>query len=71
MFMVGVNAVGSDGTYTFFGHSAIIDPWGNPVIEGGETELLLTAAIETDLVAEVRAKIPVFKDRRPELYRLS
>jgi predicted amidohydrolase len=71
MFMVGVNAVGSDGTYTFFGHSAIIDPWGNAVIEGGESELLLTATIETDMVAEVRRKIPVFKDRRPELYRLS
>lgn len=71
MYMVGCNAVGSDGTYTFFGHSAIIDPWGNAVVEGGESELLLTAAIETDMVAEVRQKIPVFKDRRPELYRLS
>ncbi len=71
MFMVGVNAVGSDGTYTFFGHSAIIDPWGNAIVEGGESELLLTATIETDMVAEVRRKIPVFKDRRPELYRLS
>ncbi len=70
MFMVGVNRVGSDGTYTFFGHSAIIDPWGNTVIEGGESELLLTATIETDLVAEVRQRIPVFKDRRPELYQL-
>jgi predicted amidohydrolase len=70
MFMVGVNRVGHDGTYSFFGHSAIIDPWGNAVVEGGETEVLLTATIETDLVAEVRQKIPVFKDRRPELYRL-
>lgn len=70
MFMVGVNRVGSDGTYQFLGHSAIIDPWGNTVIEGGESELLLTATIETDMVAEVRAKIPVFRDRRPELYRL-
>jgi predicted amidohydrolase len=70
MFMIGVNRVGSDGTNNYFGHSAIIDPWGQPVIEGGESELLLTAAIETDLVAEVRQRIPVFKDRRPELYRL-
>jgi predicted amidohydrolase len=71
MYMVGVNAVGSDGTYTFFGHSAIIDPWGNAVIEGGESEVLLTATIETDQVAEVRQKIPVFNDRRPELYQLT
>jgi predicted amidohydrolase len=71
MFMIGVNRVGNDGTYSFFGHSAIIDPWGNAVVEGGESEILLTATIETDMVAEVRQKIPVFKDRRPELYKLS
>ncbi len=70
MYMVAVNRVGNDGTYDFFGHSAIIDPWGNTLVEGGETELLLTATLETDLVAEVRQKIPVFKDRRPELYQL-
>jgi predicted amidohydrolase len=70
MYMIGVNRVGNDGTYTFFGHSAIIDPWGNAIVEGGETEILLTATIETDMVAEVRQKIPVFKDRRPELYKL-
>ncbi len=70
MYMVGVNAVGSDGTYTFFGHSAIIDPWGNTIIEGGEVEVLLTVTIDITKVAEVRQKIPVFKDRRPELYKL-
>jgi predicted amidohydrolase len=70
MYMIGVNTVGNDGTYTFFGHSAIIDPWGNAIVEAGETEVLLTATIETDQVAEVREKIPVFRDRRPELYQL-
>lgn len=70
MYMVAVNRVGSDGTYSFFGHSAIIDPWGNTIIEGGETEVLLTATIDTGQVAEVRRKIPVFKDRRPDLYQL-
>ncbi|MCB0196936.1 MAG: carbon-nitrogen family hydrolase, partial [Anaerolineae bacterium] len=59
-----------DAASTFFGHSAIIDPWGNAVVEAGETEILLTATIDTDMVATVRQKIPVFKDRRPDLYRL-
>jgi omega-amidase len=70
MYVVAVNQVGRDGTYEFCGHSVIIDPWGNIVVEAGETELLLTATIETDQVAEVRQKIPIFEDRRPELYRL-
>ena len=65
-----VVGLGSDGTYDFFGHSAIIDPWGNAIVEGGESEILLTATIDTEMVAQVREKIPVFKDRRPELYQL-
>lgn len=70
MYMVGVNRVGTDGTHQFFGHSAIIDPWGNTIIEGGESEVLLTATIDTETVVKVRDQIPVFKDRRPELYDL-
>jgi omega-amidase len=70
MYVVAVNQVGDDGAYHFCGHSAIIDPWGEIVVEAGETEVLLTATIETERVAEARQKIPVFKDRRPELYQL-
>jgi predicted amidohydrolase len=71
MYMVGVNRVGTDGTHQFFGHSAIINPWGDTILEGGESEALLTATIDTDIVAKVRDQIPVFKDRRPELYNLA
>jgi len=71
MYIVAVNCVGDNGKNSFCGHSAIIDPWGNAVVEAGESELLLTATIETGMVAQVRQKIPVFKDRRPDLYRLS
>jgi omega-amidase len=68
MYIVAVNQVGGDGTYHFCGHSAIIDPWGEIVVEAGETEVLLTATLETDQVAEIRQKMSVLKDRRPELY---
>lgn len=71
MYIIAVNCVGDNGKNTFCGHSAIIDPWGNAVVEAGESEVLLTATIETNLVTQVRAKIPVFKDRRPELYQLN
>jgi predicted amidohydrolase len=71
MYLVAANQVGSDGVHDFCGHSAIIDPWGEIVLEAGETEVLLTATIETERVAEVRQQMPVFKDRRPELYQLN
>ncbi len=70
MYMIAVNRVGTDGTHDFFGHSAIIDPWGNAIVEAGESEVLLTATIDTEMVPDVREKIPVFKDRRPDLYQL-
>jgi len=68
-FMVGCNRVGESKGKVFFGRSSIYDPWGEPVVEGGEEEGLLTAEIDLDVVDEVRRRIPVFEDRREELYR--
>lgn len=68
LFMIACNRVGNAGESDFFGHSCIIDPWGEIVIEAGEGEMLVTAVIDTDDVSRARRKIPVFSDRRPELY---
>lgn len=68
MFVIACNRVGESKGTAFFGHSCIIDPWGETVIEAGETEVLLTATIDTAVVDDVRQRIPVFEDRREELY---
>lgn len=68
MYIIACNRVGEAKGNSFFGHSCIIDPWGEIVIEGGAGEMLLTAVIDTAKVDEVRAQIPVFADRRPDLY---
>lgn len=73
-FMIAVNQVGDEkfsdnNTVTYFGSSVIVDPWGNIVIEAGEKEeTLLTAEIDLDVIDEVRKKMTVFSDRKPELY---
>ncbi len=67
-YIVACNAVGETGDTTFAGHSMIVDPWGKIVIEVGETPMLATAEIELDLVDEVRQRIPVFADRRTDVY---
>jgi len=73
-FIIAVNQVGDekfsdDNTVTYFGSSVIVDPWGNIVIEASEKEeTLLTAEIDLDVIDEVRKKITVFSDRKPELY---
>ncbi len=67
-FVVACNRVGKMGETEFFGHSTIIDPWGEIVVEAGSQETLLTAEIDWDLVDTVRRRIPIFADRRQEMY---
>lgn len=68
LYIVAVNAAGQIGDTTFGGHSMIVDPWGKIIVEAGEEPGLFTAELEMERVAEVRGRIPVFEDRRPELY---
>jgi len=68
MYIVACNRVGTADQTTFFGHSSIVDPWGDVVIEAGDTEMLLTATIDLDKVDEVRKQMPVLSDRRPQAY---
>lgn len=68
MYVIACNRVGNVGDTSFFGHSLIIDPWGEIVAEGGEEEEIVTGLIRPSLVDEVRGRIPVFEDRRPEKY---
>lgn len=68
MYVIACNRTGTSGTTSFFGHSMVIDPWGEIVAEAGEEETILRAQIDLQLVDEVRTRIPVFEDRRPSLY---
>lgn len=67
-YIVACNAAGVTGETTFGGHSMIVDPWGKIVVEGGENPMLLTAEIDLDMVDEIRSRIPVFQDRRADVY---
>lgn len=67
-FIAACNRVGEGKGNRFFGASAVIDPWGETLIEGGETEALLTVTVDLAAVHAARSRIPVFADRRPELY---
>lgn len=69
-YIVATNAAGQTGNTVFGGHSMIVDPWGKIVIEVGEAPTLATAEIDLDVVDTVRARIPVFEDRRPDIYGL-
>ncbi|WP_342028685.1 carbon-nitrogen family hydrolase [Oceanobacillus limi] len=67
-FVVACNRVGYDPQNEFGGHSMIVDPWGKVLSEANDEEMILYGEVEIDQVDSVRKKIPVFSDRRPELY---
>ena len=67
-FVAAVNACGETGGAVFGGHSMVIDPWGEVVVEAGQAEQLLTVEIDLDEADRVRQMIPVFEDRRPGAY---
>jgi predicted amidohydrolase len=69
LFVIACNRVGEDPDNRFCGHSCVIDPTGEVILEGDDQPGLLYADLDLSLVAQTRARIPVFADRRPELYR--
>jgi predicted amidohydrolase len=78
MYIVAVNRVGVDdynpdlniqGT-SYCGHSMVVDPWGEIVIELGEGEGVHTVDIDLSTVNTIRREIPVLENRRPEHYGL-
>ena len=69
MFVVCCNACGTAGTSVCGGNSAIIDPLGETLALAAETEEIITADCDTEVLQTIRSSIPVFRDRRPEIYR--
>jgi predicted amidohydrolase len=67
-YIVATNSAGKTGDKIFGGHSAVIDPWGKVMVELGEQPGLATVDIDLDYVDTVRARIPVFEDRRTDIY---
>lgn len=66
--VVACNRVGSALNSTYFGHSLIIDPWGEILYEGNEEETILVGDIDMERVKAVRDAIPMYYDRQPMSY---
>ena len=65
-FVVSSCAVGAvEGGGEAYGHSLIIDPWGEVLGDGGETPGVVMAEIDLDKVGEARGKIPSLTHDRP------
>lgn len=66
LWMIAVNACGTQGRTELGGASRVVDPWGRVVYECSETEEEIAVVdIDVSLVGEVRAEFPVLGDRLP------
>jgi len=68
LFVVACNACGPIGKLEFFGMSMIISPKGELLADAGTEQGEIVAALDMQEMADWRAQIPCFNDRRPDLY---
>ncbi|MBI4544288.1 MAG: acyltransferase [Gemmatimonadetes bacterium] len=71
-FMGCINRVGSEAPWNigeFYGSSYFVDPRGNSLAVGSEdADELVIAALDLDMIEEVRRVWQFYRDRRPETY---
>jgi predicted amidohydrolase len=56
--------------YVAYGHSMIIDPWGEVVAEAGTGEEIIMAEIDPEKIKDVRGRLPLLSQRRTDLYEI-
>lgn len=73
-FFVAVNQCGYEGhdgdvgTTQYFGHSMVVDPWGEILLEADESAGMHVVEIDLSQVSKTREKLTALKDRRADLY---
>lgn len=70
MFVVCCNSCGIAGDTVYGGNSLVIDPWGQIIASLGDQEGILTSKCDLDILDSIRSAIPIFRDRRPDLYNV-
>ena len=56
-------------SYTAYGHSLVVDPWGDVLAQAGEGEEQVFARCDPEQLARVRRQLPLLKHRQKQLYR--
>jgi predicted amidohydrolase len=66
LFVIAAAQVGrhEDGRDTY-GHSMVVSPWGDVLLEMGEQPGVSFAELDVSEVAKVRSRLPALKHRRP------
>jgi omega-amidase len=68
--LAAVNRVGISPEGRYGGCSALIDAWGETVIEADAQEGLFTGEIDLSQTARIKRKFDILVDQRPDLYQI-
>uniref|UniRef100_A0A3P8YKI7 omega-amidase n=1 Tax=Esox lucius TaxID=8010 RepID=A0A3P8YKI7_ESOLU len=55
-------------SYVAWGHSSVVNPWGEVLSKAGSEEAIVYADIDLEYLADVRQQIPINTQRRADLY---
>jgi len=58
-------------SYVAWGHSSVVSPWGEVLVEAGEEEEVVYADINLEYVEEVRNQVPIGFQKRNDLYKVN
>jgi omega-amidase len=59
-----------EASYHAFGHSGIVNPWGEFAGKTDEKESIVYADIDLDYVHAIREQLPLLRHRREDIYKL-
>lgn len=69
VYIAGCNRLGMGyNGKTYFGHSQIVDPWGERLTRINTDQTTFTTSGDTAMIEDVRGQITCYQDRVPERY---
>jgi predicted amidohydrolase len=68
VFIAAVNKTGISQGAKLGGNSSVIDPMGEILVQGDDQPGILIAEIDPEQVRRTRNWMPVFQDRKPDVY---
>lgn len=69
-YIIATGQTGQKAHFKAYGHSLIINPWGDIIAQIEKDEAMTIATIDLDLVSKTREELPSLKNRRPDVYCL-
>ena len=59
-----------EASYHAYGHSALVNPWGEIISQADEKETVLYGEVDLDYLKNIRKQLPLLLHRRTDLYEV-